>query len=98
MAASSERSPPPFPDSEEPELLEDSDEGADAFTGTVSNTIKRIYEANQLHTDRQKEKKSDHFHFSDTLTSACSSSLLQPKILRSAGLYGVLCDPICLLI
>ncbi|XP_067235887.1 sorting nexin-1a [Chanodichthys erythropterus] len=34
MAASSERSPPPFPDSEEPELLEDSDEGADAFTGT----------------------------------------------------------------
>ncbi|TRY90234.1 hypothetical protein DNTS_027168 [Danionella cerebrum] len=34
MATSSERSPPPFPDSEEPELLEDSDEGADAFTGT----------------------------------------------------------------
>ncbi|XP_052399712.1 sorting nexin-1 [Carassius gibelio] len=34
MAASSERSPPPFPDSEEPELLEDSDDGADAFTGT----------------------------------------------------------------
>ncbi|XP_016331388.1 sorting nexin-1-like [Sinocyclocheilus anshuiensis] len=34
MAASSERSPPPFPDSEEPELLEDSDEEADAFTGT----------------------------------------------------------------
>ncbi|XP_026111069.1 sorting nexin-1-like [Carassius auratus] len=34
MAANSERSPPPFPDSEEPELLEDSDEGADAFTGT----------------------------------------------------------------
>ncbi|XP_026094377.1 sorting nexin-1-like [Carassius auratus] len=34
MAARSERSPPPFPDSEEPELLEDSDDGADAFTGT----------------------------------------------------------------
>ncbi|KAF4094860.1 sorting nexin-1a [Onychostoma macrolepis] len=34
MAASSERSPPPFPDLDEPELLEDSDEGADAFTGT----------------------------------------------------------------
>ncbi|XP_051976056.1 sorting nexin-1-like [Xyrauchen texanus] len=34
MAASSERSPPPFPDLEEPELLEDSDDGADAFTGT----------------------------------------------------------------
>ncbi|XP_042571001.1 sorting nexin-1-like isoform X2 [Cyprinus carpio] len=30
MAASSERSPPPFPDLEEPELLEDRDEGADA--------------------------------------------------------------------
>lgn len=36
MAASSEHSPPPFPDSEEAELLEDSDDGADAFTGTVS--------------------------------------------------------------
>ncbi|KAI7812251.1 sorting nexin-1a [Triplophysa rosa] len=36
MAASSERSPPPFPDSEEPELLEDSDsdDGAGVFTGT----------------------------------------------------------------
>ncbi|XP_055048448.2 sorting nexin-1a [Misgurnus anguillicaudatus] len=33
MAASSEHSPPPFPDSEEAELLEDSDDGADAFTG-----------------------------------------------------------------
>lgn len=42
MAAGSERSPPPFPDSEEqdpePELGEDedSDEGADIFTGSVS--------------------------------------------------------------
>lgn len=44
MAASSERSPPPFPESEEQELEpdledEDSDEGADIFTGgTVSNS------------------------------------------------------------
>lgn len=43
MAAGSERSPPPFPDSEEqdpePELGEDedSDDGADIFTGGVSN-------------------------------------------------------------
>lgn len=60
MAASSERSPPPFPDSEEPELLEDSDDGADAFTGTVSNTIKRIYEANQLETSyRQAEREEE---------------------------------------
>lgn len=44
MAAGSERSPPPFPDSEEqdpePDLGEDededSDEGADIFTGSVS--------------------------------------------------------------
>lgn len=42
MAAGSKRSPPPFPDSEEqdpePELGEDedSDEGADIFTGSVS--------------------------------------------------------------
>lgn len=44
MAAGSERSPPPFPDSEdqdpEHELGEDedSDEGADIFTGAVSTT------------------------------------------------------------
>lgn len=42
MAAGSERSPPPFPDSEEldpePDLGEDedSDDGADIFTGGVS--------------------------------------------------------------
>ena len=43
MAASSERSPPPFPESEEQELEpdleedeEDSEEGADIFTGGVS--------------------------------------------------------------
>lgn len=77
MAASSERSPPPFPNLEEPELLEDSDEGADAFTGTVSNGIKRVYKAKAVYliqTDRQQEKKTDHFHLSDTLRSACSSS------------------------
>lgn len=48
MAAGSERSPPPFPDSEEqdqePELGgdDDSDEGADIFTGSVSKTTLRV--------------------------------------------------------
>lgn len=61
MAASSERSPPPFPDSEEPELLEDSDEGADAFTGTVSNAVKRVYNAKAaylIQTEREDRSLS----------------------------------------
>ncbi|KAA0724646.1 Sorting nexin-1 [Triplophysa tibetana] len=51
MAASSERSPPPFPDSEEPELLEDSDtdDGADVFTG---NSISEMDSPSPVDTSR----------------------------------------------
>ncbi len=77
MAASSERSPPPFPDSEEPELLEDSDEGADAFTGTVSNGFKRVYKAKAVYLIQTDSKRRRPITFT-SLTPSDLPVLLQP--------------------
>ncbi|XP_072528478.1 sorting nexin-1a [Salminus brasiliensis] len=92
MAASSERSPPPFPESEEQELEpdledEDSDEGADIFTGgTLSDSAMDpplLVSASAPPKDIFSEAPADLFHDPLNKTSA------EPEKTASAGLSKV---------
>ncbi|XP_030627232.1 sorting nexin-1a [Chanos chanos] len=93
MAASSERSPPPFPDSEDQELEpdfdnEDSDEGADIFTGSTMADSKMDPPLptstdklpNDLFSDSTPEPLSDPLSDASNKTESETASKLSPDI------------------